>query len=207
MPRGIRKPASRRMTAPPVTGVVLAAGASRRLGTPKQVLPYRDTTLLGATLDVARSAGFDQLVVTLGASAQTVREAVRLDGVDVVTVDDPGAGCSASLRAALERVDPRAAGIVLILGDQPCVDPAAMRRLATEGPGADIMVCHYDDGVGHPFWLSRSVFGEVSQLHGDKGIWKLVESGRHPVRELAIDGPIPLDVDTWEDYQRLVGSS
>jgi molybdenum cofactor cytidylyltransferase len=194
------------MTAPPVTGVVLAAGDSRRLGTPKQVLPYRDTTLLGATLDVARSAGFDQLIVTLGGAAQTVREAVRLDGVDVVTVEGSGAGCSASLRVALARVEPRAAGIVLILGDQPCVDPAAMRRLATEGPGADIMVCRYDDGVGHPFWLSRSVFGELSQLHGDKGLWKLVESGRHPVRELAVGGPIPLDVDTWEDYQRLVGS-
>ena len=195
------------MTAPPVTGVVLAAGDSRRLGTPKQGLPYRDTTLLGATLDVARSAGFDQLVVTLGGAAQTVREAVRLDGVDVVTVEGSGAGCSASLRVALARVEPRAAGIVLILGDQPCVDPAALRRIATEGPGADIMVCRYYDGVGHPFWLGRSVFGEVSQLHGDKGVWKLVESGRHPVRELAIDGPIPLDVDTWEDYQRLVGSS
>jgi molybdenum cofactor cytidylyltransferase len=195
------------MIAPSVTGVVLAAGDSRRLGTPKQVLPYRNTTLLGATLDLARSAGFDQLIVTLGGAAPTVREAVRLDGADVVTVDDSGAGCSASLRAALERVDTRAAGIVLMLGDQPCVDPATIRRLATEGPGADIMVCRYDDGVGHPFWLSRTVFGDLSQLHGDKGVWKLVESGRYPVRELSIDGPIPLDVDTWDDYQRLVRSS
>ncbi|MCV7103508.1 NTP transferase domain-containing protein, partial [Mycobacterium palustre] len=63
-----------------VTGVVLAAGGSRRLGAPKQLLPYRDTTLLGATLGVARGAGFDQLIVTLGAAARAVRAAVRLDG-------------------------------------------------------------------------------------------------------------------------------
>lgn len=195
------------MTAPPVTGVVLAAGESRRLGTPKQLLPYRDTTLLGATLEVARSAGFDQLIVTLGGAGQAVREAVRMDGTDAVTVDDSGAGCSASLRAALDRVDARAAGIVLMLGDQPRVDPGTMRRLAAEGPGADIMVCRYDDGIGHPFWLGRGVFGELSQLHGDKGVWKLVESGRHQVRELAVGGPIPLDVDTWDDYRRLVESS
>jgi molybdenum cofactor cytidylyltransferase len=195
------------MNAPPVTGVVLAAGDSRRLGAPKQLLPYRGTTLLGATLEVARSVGFDQLIVTLGGAAPAVREAVPLDGADVVAVDDNGTGCSASLRAALERVDPRAAGIVLMLGDQPCVDPGTVRRLATEGPGADIMVCRYDDGVGHPFWLSRSLFGDLSQLHGDKGVWKLVELGRHEVRELAVDGPIPLDVDTWDDYQRLVKSS
>jgi molybdenum cofactor cytidylyltransferase len=194
------------MNAPPVTGVVLAAGDSRRLGEPKQLLPYRDTTLLGATLEVARRAGFDQLIVTLGAAAPAVRDAVELDGVDVVVVDDSGTGCSASLRAALDRVDPGSEGIVLMLGDQPRVDPATARRLATEGPGADIVVCRYDDGIGHPFWLSRSVFGELRQLHGDKGVWKLVESGRQQVRELAVDGAIPLDVDTWDDYRRLVKS-
>jgi molybdenum cofactor cytidylyltransferase len=196
------------MNAPPVTGVVLAAGNSRRLGTPKQILPYRDTTLLGATLDVARAAGFDQLIVTLGGSAQAVRDAVPLDGADVVILDASGVeGCSASLRAALGRVDPRAAGIVLMLGDQPQVNPATVRRMIALGPAGSIMVCRYADGIGHPFWLSRSVFGELAQLHGDKGVWKLVESGRHPVRELEVGGPVPADVDTWDDYRRLVGSS
>ena len=61
-------------------------------------------------------------------------------------------------------------------------------------------------GIGHPFWFSREVFGELSQLHGDKGVWKLVESGRHPVHEIAVEGPVPLDVDTWDDYQRLLES-
>jgi molybdenum cofactor cytidylyltransferase len=194
------------MTAPWVTGVVLAAGGSRRLGTPKQVLPYRDTTVLGATLQVARIAGFDQLILTLGGAAQAVRDAVPLDGADVVTVDDFGTGCSASLRVALQHVDPRAAGIVLMLGDQPRVDPTTVRRMVAAGVGADIVVCRYADGVGHPFWFSRDVFEELSQLHGDKGVWKLLESGRHPVRELAVDGPVPIDVDTWEDYHRLLES-
>jgi molybdenum cofactor cytidylyltransferase len=198
------------MKASPVTGVVLAAGNSRRLGEPKQLLPYRDTTLLGATLEVARGAGFDQLIVALGGAARAVRDAVCLEGADVVAVDesgvDSGTGCSTSLRAAIERVDRRAAGIVLMLGDQPCIDPATVRRLATEAPVTDITVCRYDDGIGHPFWLSRSVFSELRQLHGDKGVWKLVESGRYEVRELAVDGPIPLDVDTWDDYRRLLES-
>ncbi len=189
-----------------VTGVVLAAGSSRRLGAPKQLLPYRDTTLMGATLAVARGAGFDQLIVTLGGAAQAVRAAVRLDGTDVVAVDDPATGCAASLRAALDGVDPRADGIVLMLGDQPGVQPATLRRVIDEGPGADIAVCRYDDGIGHPFWLGRGVFGELRALHGDKAVWKLVESGRRRVRELAIAGPVPLDVDTWDDYQRLVKS-
>ncbi len=194
------------MTVPGVTGVVLAAGGSRRLGRPKQVLPYRDTTVLGATLEVARAVGFDQVIVTLGGAAQAVRDQVSLDGLDVVTVDDFGAGCSASLRVALETVDPRSVGVVLMLGDQPGIDPADVRRII-DAPPADITVCRYTDGVGHPFWFSRSMFGELSRLHGDKGVWKLIESGRHAVGEMRVDRAVPLDVDTWEDYQRLVATA
>ena len=159
------------MTAHRVTGVMLAAGRSSRLGAPKQLLPFRDTTVGGA--------------------AAAVSPAVALDGVDVVVVDDPGSGCSSSLRAALPKVDPLATGIVLLLGDQPGVATATVERLIAEGGDSPIAVCRYTDGVGHPFWLHRSVFGELDRLHGDKGIWKLIESGRVPVRELAVEGTVP----------------
>jgi molybdenum cofactor cytidylyltransferase len=194
------------MTAERVTAVVLAAGGSSRLGTPKQLLPLGNTTLLGATLDVARSCPFDQIIVTLGGAAASVLRTVPLDGVDIVMADDFGSGCSASLRVALRRVDPAAAGIVLMLGDQPGVATATVERLIGEGTRSAITVCRYHNGPGHPFWLSRSVFGELARLHGDKGVWKLIESGRFPVRELAVAGTIPLDVDTWDDYERLRAS-
>ncbi len=192
-----------------VTGVVLAAGRSSRLGSPKQLLPYRDTTVLGATLEVARSAGFDQLIVTLGGAGETVRAVrnqVALDGADVVTVKDFGDGCSASLRVALDRVNPRADGIVLMLGDQPRLDPKTLQSMVSQHTD-DITVCRYTDGIGHPFWFSRNIFGELSQLHGDKGVWKLIESGRFPVHELAVHGTVPLDVDTWDDYRRLLATA
>jgi molybdenum cofactor cytidylyltransferase len=193
------------MTTRPVTGVVLAAGGSSRLGTPKQLLPYGDTTVLGASVDVARSCGFDQVIVTLGGGADAVRTAVPLNDVDVATVDDLGSGCSSSLRVALTLVNPRASGIVLLLGDQPGVSPVIVERLLGFA-SAPIAVCRYDDGIGHPFWLSRNVCGEIARLHGDKGVWKLIESGRFTVDELPVAGPVPLDIDTWDDYRRLVAS-
>ncbi|MDT5058350.1 MAG: molybdenum cofactor cytidylyltransferase [Mycobacterium sp.] len=189
-----------------VIGVVLAAGGSRRLGTPKQLLPLGDTTVLGATLEMARSCPFDQLIVTLGGVADEVREAVTLDGLDIVIADDPGSGCSSSLRTALPCVDQRAEGMVLMLGDQPGVARSTVTKLIASGRGARIAVCEYSDGIGHPFWLSRKVFGELEELHGDKGVWRLIESGRFDVRRIPIDDVIPLDVDTWEDYQRLLVS-
>src|SRR5262249_2034537 len=98
----------------------------------------------------------------------------------------------------------RADGIVLLLGDQPQVDPVTVHRVIAAGSA--IMLCRYADGIGHPFWFGRDVFADLSGLRGDKGVWKLVESGRYPGRELAVAGPVPLDVDTWDDYRRLLES-
>jgi molybdenum cofactor cytidylyltransferase len=189
-----------------VTGVVLAAGRSSRLGTPKQLLPFRDTTLLRASVDVARACRFHQIIVTLGGAAASVLAAVPLDDVDVETVDDFGSGCSSSLRTALARVDPLAQGIVLMLGDQPGVTPGTVEQLIAAAPSNQIAVCRYSDGIGHPFWFHRSMFDELTRLNGDKAVWRLIESGTTPVHEVAVDGAVPLDVDTWDDYRRLIAS-
>nr|WP_227457435.1 nucleotidyltransferase family protein [Micromonospora purpureochromogenes] len=185
-----------------MTGLVLAAGASVRLGEAKQLLPYRGRTLLDATLDLARSCAFDQLLVTLGGAADLVRERVDLTGVQVVENAEFSTGCGSSVRAAAQAVDPRADGLVLLLGDQPGVRAADVRRVAAAT--TPLAVCRYADGLGHPFWFARDVLPELRVLHGDKAVWKLLHSGRHPVTEVPADGPVPIDVDTRADYRRLL---
>jgi molybdenum cofactor cytidylyltransferase len=64
--------------------------------------------------------------------------------------------------------------------------------------------CAYDDGRGHPLAFSRALFGELAALHGDKGVWKLLD--RVSVADVPVPGPVPRDVDTWEDYEAVVGS-
>jgi molybdenum cofactor cytidylyltransferase len=187
-----------------VTGVILAAGASRRLGQPKQLLPFRGGTLLGATLDVARQCRFDQLLVTLGGASQAVREQVDLSGAEVVDNPEFGEGCGGSVATAINRVDPRADGVVLLLGDQPGVAVASTYGLVAKAQGSPIGVCRYRDGLGHPFWFSRAMFAELGGLHGDKAVWRLLHSGEYDVAELEVDGDVPVDVDTWEDYERLL---
>jgi molybdenum cofactor cytidylyltransferase len=190
-----------------VTGLVLAAGSSKRLGQPKQLLPYAGSTLLDATLAVARRCGFDQLLVTVGGASVAVREAVDFTGVEVVENVEYTSGCSSSISAAIGAVADDTSGIVLMLGDQPRVTPDAVHRLIAEASGSPLGVCRYSDGRGHPFWFHRDVFDDLRALHGDKAVWKLLESGRYDVADVEIAGPVPLDVDTWDDYEALLAQA
>jgi molybdenum cofactor cytidylyltransferase len=191
---------------PFVTGLVLAAGGSSRLGQPKQLLPYRDRTLLDAVLDTARAGPFDQLVVALGGSADEVRSAVDLSCFDVVVNPGFGEGCSSSIAAALPAVLPECEVLVLMLGDQPGVTVATISALLDGRGDAPLAVCAYDDGRGHPFAFARSEFEALSRLHGDKAVWKLLEARASDVVEVRVPGPVPRDVDTWEDYEAVRAS-
>ena len=193
-------------TEPFVTGLVLAAGGSSRLGQPKQLLPYRGATLLDAVLFTARAAPFDQRVVALGGSAREVRRGVDLSGFAVVENESYGSGCSSSIGAALELVDPRCDVLVLMLGDQPGVSVSTIQTLLGGRGDAPLAVCSYSNGRGHPLALGRSVFGELSDLHGDKAVWKLLDERARDVVEVPVEGPVPHDVDTWRDYDAVLAA-
>jgi molybdenum cofactor cytidylyltransferase len=190
-----------------VTGLVLAAGASKRLGQPKQLLPYRGATLLDATLTMARRCGFDQLLVTLGGAGTAVRAQCDLSGLSLVENAEFGTGCGSSISTAVRAVDPRADGVVLLLGDQPQVSCDTVTQLIAEAASAPMGVCRYDDALGHPFWFNRTLFESLTTLHGDKAVWKLLHSGLHRVVEVPTAGTVPIDVDTWQDYRQLLEAS
>jgi molybdenum cofactor cytidylyltransferase len=188
-------------------GLVIGAGGSERLGRPKQLLPYRDGTLLGHVVGTARACRFDQTIVAIGGAAADVRAGVDLSGVEVVVNDAYGEGCSSSIAAALAVVDARCDVLVLMLGDQPGVTAGTVAALLAGRGGAELAVCRYDDGRGHPIAFARSAFGDLAGLHGDKGVWRLLERGGEAVAEVRVPGPIPLDVDTPEDYEAVLAAT
>src|SRR5262245_11210086 len=187
-----------------VTGLVLAAGGSRGLGQPKQLLPYGGTTLLDHALETARACAFDQLLCVLGGGAEAIREIVDLRGFDVVENRAFGSGCSSSIAAALGAVDSRSEVLVLLLGDQPGVTPATIAALLAGRGAAPLAACLYDNGRGHPLAFGRGVFAELATLHGDRGVWKLLDRRADDVVEVPVGGRVPLDVDTWEDYRAVL---
>jgi molybdenum cofactor cytidylyltransferase len=195
------------MSEPFVAGLVLAAGGSSRLGRPKQLLPYNGATLLDHTVATARACDFDQLLVALGGEAEKVRGRVNLSGADVVVNPGFGEGCSSTIAVAMAALDARVTTLVLILGDQPGVMPATVRFLLAARGDAPIAVCRYEDGRGHPFAFGREVFDDLRDLHGDKAVWRMLDERADEVEEVPVAGPVPLDVDTWADYEAVVAAS
>ena len=191
-------------TDPFVTGLVLGAGGSKRLGLPKQLLPYGEGTLLGHVVGTARACGLDQTIVAIGGAADEVRAGVDLGGAQVVVNDAYGAGCSSSIAAALAVVDPRCDVLVLMLGDQPGVSAETVAKLLAGRGDAPLAVCLYDDARGHPIAFARSVFPALAELHGDKGVWRLLDQRSAEAVEVSIAGPVPRDVDTPEDYRAVL---
>jgi len=187
-----------------VTGLVLAAGGSTRLGRPKQLLPYGDATLLDHVLATARECNFDQLLCVIGGSAEEIRRRVDLNGTTVVENQDFGEGCSSSIAAAVAAVDQRSEVLVLMLGDQPGVTAATVRTLIDRRGDAQLAACAYDDGRGHPLAFARSTFDELATLHGDRGVWKLLDRHAEAVVDVPVPGPVPRDVDTHDDYRAIL---
>lgn len=189
-----------------ISGLILGAGASQRFGPPKQLLPFRGTTMLGWVVDQAQQAtALDEVVVVLGRAADEVRAKVDFGAARVVENPVFGEGCSSSYRAGIGALNPKATAIMIILGDLPGVTPEIINRLADEWREQDapIALCSYQGRKGHPMIFARSLFPQLVDLHGDKAAWKLVDANAAVVHEVHFGFPYPDDINTPADFERL----
>jgi molybdenum cofactor cytidylyltransferase len=184
-----------------IGAIILAAGASRRLGRAKQLVVYEGETLLARVVRLVREAGVPWVVVVLGAEYEAIVEAVDLSAVHVVRNTEWEQGMAGSIHAGLSALDADAAGAMILTCDQPRLSVLHLLALVAafdaQG-GAEIVASEYAGGVGVPAIFPREVFAELYGLIGDKGARGLLY-GDGVVRVGFSGGEV--DVDTPEDLK------
>jgi molybdenum cofactor cytidylyltransferase len=177
-----------------IAAIVLAAGASRRLGEPKQLVQVGGETLLERAVHVCREAGCVPIMVVLGASSETIQEKCKLEDAVIVINDGWREGMGSSLRAGVNALDSHVDGCVIVTCDMPAISSEHLRQLVQM---AEITASEYAGRRGVPAYFPASAFAALMQLRGDAGARDLLKDAntvRLPGGEL--------DVDTAQDLQR-----
>ena len=183
--------------------VLLAAGASSRMGTPKQLLKLHGISLIRRAAEHALDSGSEPIVVVLGANAELIASELNGLAIQIAVNSDWNLGMSSSIRCGLKAVlaiDSSIQSVILFLGDQPNVTGASLRKLSAAHRQSDsgLVAASYSGRIGTPALFSCAYFDELLQLEGQAGAKSLLE--RHASHLVAIDFPeAACDLDTPED--------
>jgi molybdenum cofactor cytidylyltransferase len=192
-----------------ISGVILAAGTSSRLGRPKQLLDLGGRPVLRHVVDAALASPLEDVVVVLGHRAPRVAAAALSDPdprIRQVVNDRFAEGQSTSLAAGLRSLGPSCEAAVVLLGDQPGIQPQAIAEVtrAFRERGAAVVQAAYGGRPGHPTLLSRRIWSAVlTEATGDQGAAAIIAANPVWVLRVELGGDPPADLDTEADYERL----
>lgn len=186
--------------------IILAAGESSRLGTPKQLLMYKGKNLMQHTIDMTRKLSLETVVV-VGAFKEEILARVNVYKANVVENVAWSEGLASSIRCGLREVlktNPETVAIILLLSDQPFLTIEILKEIIEKyyDSGQSIIHCSYGDASGPPTLFHKSLFPYLMELKGGQGAKKVVEM--FPDRVGYVDFPKGrFDIDTAADYQQL----
>jgi molybdenum cofactor cytidylyltransferase len=190
-----------------ITGVVLAAGESRRFGSTKQLHELDGRPLAQHAIDALAAAGVDELLVVTGHDAEALESALALPS-EGRFVRNPvyRDGQSTSLAAAFHEIAVGSEAAVVLMADQPGIATDDIKALIARfrATRKQIVRLRFSDGPG-PSLLSREIYAEAGHLHGDVGARVLIASHPEWVEEVDVDRPRPPDIDTLADLDSSLG--
>jgi molybdenum cofactor cytidylyltransferase len=195
---------------PMIIAIIPAAGQSRRMGTPKQLLPFGSTTVLGHIADQLLRSRVDGVCVVVGHEAEQVSLTLSAKPVTIVRNPDYAQGeMLSSIRCALRALPPGCHAALIALGDQPTITSELVDQLLHTFPAANkgILVPAYNGKRGHPVLVAAGYFDEILTCYEETGLRGLLAAHSEDVFEL----PVPVsevlcDMDRPEDYRRLLRS-
>jgi molybdenum cofactor cytidylyltransferase len=185
--------------------VVLAAGGSRRLGQPKQLLTVSGEPLIRRVVRSAVESGTERVVVVLGSGACDCVSAIKECGADIVVNPFWESGLAGSIRIGVERAEAAGAESVLILlADQPCLTSRVIQEFLDRAVGQpdQVIAACYGDVVGPPIFFGSSWFPRLKALEGDEGARKLIREQQRGAIEIVEWPEGAIDIDLPEDLSR-----
>ncbi len=192
----------------PVAAIVLAAGASRRLGQPKQLLMLAGETMIGRAIRLASESGASPVIAVLGAHHEQIREAIPIGNVIAVVNSAWGQGISTSIHVGLDAVEdsaPQTPGVLILGCDQPRLTAGHLSALLEVFAGQAvpaIVASAYAGILGTPAVFPREVFAALCALRGDKGARALLMQPPCPLVLVPFPGG-EIDIDMPADLTHL----
>lgn len=187
-----------------IPAIILAAGSSARLGTPKQTVSIGDETLLERTARVAAEADSDPLIIVLGANAETTSRLRFPENATLVFNEAWGEGVASSIRAGLSKLlsfesEPEA--LLLLVCDQPAITAEHLREMKSHIAPDRPVASTYAGAIGTPAIFPRRFFDALLALKGDVGARFLLRDRLHSPVLLALDRG-DIDIDTVADLEK-----
>lgn len=190
--------------------IILAAGASTRLGKPKQLLQYKGRSLLGHAVKEALNSNADAVVVMLGNNAEQFRKEMDEKKVHVIVNEAWEEGMASSVRSGLDTLlhyKPYIDAVIFMVCDQPHISFTVLNKLIStqQKTTKQIVTCDYGDSFGPPALFHKKYFPELMTLTGDAGARKIIQQHINDVATVLFpEGKI--DIDTMDDYEALKNS-
>jgi molybdenum cofactor cytidylyltransferase len=188
--------------------LVLAAGEASRMGKPKQLLPYNDSTILKTVLDKTNKAKVGNVYCVLGANYNQIQASIKdLSGIQIFNNKCWEQGIGSSISYGLKQIlrqEPDLDNILIALADQPLIQVAHYQKLLASIGNSQVVATEYESGqLGVPAIFNKSCFEQLLGLQGNIGAKKLINSIPNT---LAIPIKVQLlkDIDTPEDYENLL---
>ncbi|MGB5403436.1 MAG: nucleotidyltransferase family protein [Robiginitalea sp.] len=189
-----------------VAALVLTAGASRRMGTPKALLPWGQTTVIQHLLDQIRQAGFTETLLVTGAHHDVIQKALAVEGVEISLHPSWELGMGSTISRGVQEVEERFSdidAILILLVDQPRITHGYLRRVleAHQSQPDVIIASDYGDFAGAPALFPRNFWEGLKRIPPTQGARKLIASYRDKCVILDPGGAI-VDIDTPEAYKK-----